>query len=453
MRLAAKNEVQFEYIPREQFKPLHKRKERWACMVVHRRGGKTVASIHETVVRALYTKKKDARYAYIAPFYRQAKDVAWLYLKNAVDGIATKVRESALRVELPNGAWITLYGADNPDALRGIYLDGVILDEYGDSRPSLWSQVVLPTLVDRKGWAIFIGTPRGKNHFYQIYQRSLEEKNWYSLVLKSTESGIIDDEELLEMKSQMSPEEFEQEMECNFTAAIRGTYYAALIQKMELNKKISPRVVQYDDSLAVKVAADLGRVDSTAMWFWQETATGIHVIDYYEAQGKDLGHYIQKLRDKPYRYEEIWLPHDAIAKTLATKRSTIEQLLDAGFPCRKVPFLSLQHGIDAARKVLPNCLIDQEKCFGGIEALRAYRRKYSELTKQYSNTPLHDWASDGADAWRYLSLVVKERIKMPTAEEIKREESIIKTYDFSLNDLFAERAAFKRQNRDYRIEL
>jgi hypothetical protein len=210
-------EVAFKYEPREQFKPLHQRKTRWACMVCHRRAGKTVSSVNELVLRALLTTKKNARYAYIAPLYRQAKDVAWVYLKEAVKEFTSKVRESGLRVELPNGAWITLYGADNPDALRGLYFDGVVLDEYGDTRPSLWGQVILPTLADRKGWALFIGTPKGKNHFYQIYKRSQEESGWFTLTLKASTSGILDPDELLEMKAQMTPEEFEQEMECSIT--------------------------------------------------------------------------------------------------------------------------------------------------------------------------------------------------------------------------------------------
>jgi hypothetical protein len=433
-----KNEIVFDYAPRSQFEGLHQRAERWACMVCHRRAGKTVAAIHELVIRALHTKKKHARYAYVAPFYRQAKDVAWVYLKEATKQFATKIRESALRIELPNGAWITLYGADNPDALRGIYLDGVVLDEYGDARPSLWGQILLPTLSDRRGWALFIGTPKGKNHFYQIYERSKVEKGWYSLTLKATESKILPDEELLAMKDQMSEEEWEQEMECNFSAAILGTFYASIIAKMELEGRIAPNICYYDRSYPVKVAADLGRSDSTAFWFWQETPAGIMVIDYYENQGQHLDHYIDYLNGKDYVYEEVWLPHDAVAKTLQTKRSTIEQMLAAGFPCRKVPRLAVQHGIDAARKILPSCCFNQNQCFEGIEALRAYSRKFNELTKTFSNEPKHDWASDGADAFRYMSLVCQEFIEEQSQSQAKVSKNAA-TYNFNLTDLFEDR--------------
>jgi hypothetical protein len=433
-------DIHFNYEAREQFAPLHKRTERWAVMVCHRRAGKTVASVNELVLRALLTPKKNARFGYIAPFYSQAKDVAWVYLKDATKEFAGRIRESDLRIELPNGAWITLYGSDNPDRLRGLYFDGIVIDEFGDCRPSLWEQILLPTLMDRNGWALFIGTPKGKNHFYQIYQQSLHEKGWYSLTLKASESGILSEESIQQMRSQMSDESWQQEMECSFNAAIAGTFYAALIGKMEKAGRIKPNIVTYDPRHNVKVAADLGRVDNTAFWFWQETPHGLHIIDYYENQGKELQHYIDYLNAKPYRYDEVWLPHDAVAKTLATKRSTIEQLLDAGLPCRKVPTLSRQHGIDAARKVLPHCWIDQNLCFAGVEALRAYRRKYNETTKTFTNEPLHDWASDGADAFRYFSLVAGEFVAYePEPTEITADDH--PTYAQNLNDMFKAREA------------
>jgi len=169
-----------------------------------------VACVNDLVTRAVYTSKKRARYGYIAPFYRQAKDVAWVYLKEATEGLTVKVYESSLTVELFNGARISLYGADNPDALRGIYFDGVIIDEFGDCRPSMWAEVVLPTLADRRGWAVFIGTPKGKNHFFDMWQRSIKEEGWFNFMLKASESGLLPDEELREMESQMTEDQYLQ---------------------------------------------------------------------------------------------------------------------------------------------------------------------------------------------------------------------------------------------------
>lgn len=173
---AVQGTVEFEYEPREAFIPFHQRKERFACIVAHRRGGKTVACVHELVIRALYSTKKNPQFGYVAPYRQQAKNIAWVYLKDAVRDIAVEIRESDLSARLPNGAKISLYGSDNPDALRGLYFDGIILDEFGDCRPQLWAEVILPTLADRKGFAVVIGTPKGRNQFYDFYELSKKNK-------------------------------------------------------------------------------------------------------------------------------------------------------------------------------------------------------------------------------------------------------------------------------------
>lgn len=397
-----------QYEPRSHFMPFHERDERWASLVVHRRGGKTVACVNELLARAAYTQKKNARYAYVAPFYRQAKDVAWVYVKEYGGDLLVKIRESELRVELFNGAWITLYGADNPDALRGIYLDGVVLDEYGDCRPSLWGKVVLPTLADRRGWAVFIGTAKGKNHFYKAHTRAKLEENWYAMTLPASVSGILNAEELSEMRAQMTDAEYRQEMECDFDAAIEGTFYADQIQELEMIGQISSDAGKYNPRQKVYVAADLGFSDSTAFWFWQPRADGFAIINYYENQGMKLPHYLKMLDACGYDYHTIYLPHDAKAETLQTSRSTVEQVQDHFHKTETridlVPKLAVQHGIDAARLILPQCYFNQVKCFAGIEALRAYRRKFDEVKKVFDDKPLHDWASDGADAFRYFAL-------------------------------------------------
>jgi phage terminase large subunit len=404
-------EFKLDYTPRECFVPFHQRDQRWAALVCHRRAGKTVACIYELVIRAIYTNKKDARYAYIAPFYKQAKDVAWQYLKAATKGLSIEERESDLRVILPNGQWITLYGADNPDALRGIYLDGVVLDEFGDCRPSLWAEVILPTLVDRKGWAVFIGTPKGKNHFYEVVQRAIQKATWYDMTLKASDSGLIDAEELIEIKGMVDDAQYEQEFEVSFTAAVKGTYYAALIHQLEAEGMIGPQPDLYDPMLPVQAVMDLGRTDSTAVWFWQEPedTDEIVVFDYVEMKGEIIEDHIKMFHSKGHKLEKLWVPHDAKAKTVQTRRSSIEQFRDAGFNVSLVPNIARQQGIDAVRMMLPACRIDNKKCYLGVEALRAYRREYNELTKTYRDTPLHNWASDGSDSFRYLSLVARQK--------------------------------------------
>lgn len=415
--------------------------------MVHRRGGKTVACVNDLIARALYTQKADARYAYLAPYYRQAKDVAWAYLKHYAKPVISKIRESELRVELINGSWITLYGADNPDALRGIYLDGAVLDEFGDTRPSLWGQVILPTLVDRKGWAVFIGTPKGKNHFFHIFKRSIEEEGWYNLTLKASESGIIPQEELDEIRMQMTDDEYEQEFECSFTAAVKGTYYSDQIALLEQQGHMDDAIV-YQPNIPVEVAGDIGYRDSTALWFWQERPDGIAIIDYEEAHGKALPYYFDLLRTKPYAhmYKTIWLPHDARAKSLQTGKSTVEQFLEEQFPCKVIPKLDLQDGINAVRKTLPYSWFNATACYEGIEGLRHYRRKYDELNDAYLDTPVHDWASHPSDGFRYLALVARPGISH-TAAAVKDPN----LYGFTLDDLFEQRERGSKTYNTLRI--
>lgn len=432
--------IEVTYRPREQFVPFHVRDQRFACMVAHRRAGKTVACINEAITRALYSQRKRPRYAYIGPLLKQAKKIAWEYLKEYTKGmVAKKPSESELTIILKhNRAEISIYGADNPDAFRGQYFDGVILDEYGDMAPSVWSKVLLPTLADREGWAVFIGTPKGKNHFYKIFRRSqgfneegvendyLLKQNWFNLILKASDSGILSSDELALMRSEMTEDEYLQEFECSFDAAVLGTYYAHIIHLIESRNQVRADV-EYDPEFPVSVATDLGFTDSTALWFWQSRPDGIAVIDYEEANSQALPYYFELLHTKGYLYDKIWLPHDARAKSLQTGRSTIEQFLAQPFPkfdesaARIVdiqPRLSLQHGVDAARLVLPSCYFNLKKCFAGIEALRAYRRQFNEEKKAFTDAPVHDWSSHAADAFRGLALVAKERI-IPTEKKVE----------------------------------
>lgn len=425
------------YEPRLQFEGFHQRDKRWSAIVAHRRAGKTVACVNELVLRALYSKKKNPRYAYIAPFYAQAKNIAWEYLKEAALPFVNSmkdIRESDLSVKLFNGAVVRLYGADNIDALRGIYLDGVVLDEFGDCRPGLWAEVILPTLADRKGWATIIGTPKGKNTFYHMLEMAKENpETWYYAELKASETGIIDPEELAAMKAQMSDAQYEQEMECSFSAPVLGTYYAGIIQMLEQKEQIYSEAADWDKDFPVFVAMDLGFTDSTAIWFWQERPDGIAIIDYEEAHSQPLSYYYDLLDDKPYEYDTVWLPHDARAKSLQTGRSSIEQFAEHGYNCQIVPMLKVQQGIDAARLIMPDCHF----AYGtqdGVEGLRAYRRTYNELTKTFNEKPLHNWASNPADGFRYLSLVVQ--FATGESDDVKEKVDLIKPPEYTLDQLF-----------------
>ena len=405
--------IDLGYRARPQFVPFHLRKQRWSCIVAHRRAGKTVACIMDLVDAALRCEKPNPRFAYIAPFYAQAKDVAWAYFKQFTAPIpGVEVHESELRIDLPNGARLRLYGADNYNRMRGVYFDGAVLDEYGDMDPRAWAEVIRPILSDRRGWATFIGTPKGRNHFYEIWQAAKENPSeWFTLMLRASETGLLPPDELEDARKVMTPEQYEQEYECSFEAAILGAYYGREMQRLEAEGRI--RSVPYDPSLPVYTGWDLGLDDATAIWFVQVAGAEVRVIDYLETNNEALSSIARSLlNERPYMYGEHYLPHDAEIRELMTAKSRKETLESLGVrPVRVAPRQNVEEGINAVRNLLPRCVFDEKKCARGIEALRNYQREWDDKLKTFRKTPRHDWASHGADAFRYLAISLSPRAK------------------------------------------
>jgi phage terminase large subunit len=399
-----------DYEAREQFRPLHKRKTRWAVAVAHRRAGKTVACVNELIRRASGCKRPDPRFAYIAPQLNQAKDIAWQYLKQYTAFIpGVRVHESELWVQLPGGARIRIYGADNPDRLRGIYLDGVILDEFGDMDPTVWSQVIRPALSDRKGWACFIGTPKGKNTFHQVWIAAQEAEDWTPIMLKASETGLLDQAELSDARKMMSDDEYAQEYECSFEAAVRGAYYGKEMNDADTSDPARITSVPYDPRLPVHTAWDLGVADSTVIWFVQCHGRETRIIDCLKGEGVGLDWYAKQLQDRPYLWGNHYLPHDVEVRELGTGKSRKEVLQGLGINVTVCPNIPVADGIQAVRMLLPTCWFDKAKCKDGIEALRMYRREYDDKRQEFRVSPLHDWTSHYADAFRYFAVGHQER--------------------------------------------
>jgi phage terminase large subunit len=400
-----------DYAPRPQFLEYHNRDKRFSCIVAHRRAGKTVACVNDLLKAALTCKKPNGRFGYIAPQFNQVKDIAWAYLKRFADPVLQyggKVNESELRLELPNGAQIRLYGADNPDRLRGVYFDGVVLDEYATMDPRIW-EVVRPALSDREGWCTWIGTPNGHNDFYKVWQRSQAEDNWFSLRLRASETNIIAAHELVSAKRDLTPDQFAQEYECSFEAAIQGAYYGADMAEAEKTNRITN--VPYDKSCEVMTAWDLGIGDATAIWFCQLIGQEIHLIDYLENSGVGLDWYAKEIKAKPYVYGPHILPHDVEAKELGTGKSRREVLEDLGIKVDIAPRLGVDDGINAVRNILDRCWFDKTKTTRGIEALKQYKAEWDDKGRVFRRKPLHDWTSHGADAFRYLATGMKKSTK------------------------------------------
>lgn len=434
-------DIKLKYRPRSVFEDFHERKERWAVIVAHRRCGKTVACINDLIVKALLENKPHAQYAYIAPFYSQAKSVAWRYLERFSEPVMTKANQSELWVELVNGARIRLFGADNPDALRGNFLDGVVMDEMADMKPSVWGEIIRPLLADRLGWATFIGTPKGHNAFYDIYNEATKKPNWYVKVLRADQTNLLPQSELDDAKASMSDNQYEQEFLCSFEAAILGAYYGQEMRRITDLERIT--TVDYDPMFPCHTAWDLGFNDSTSIWWFQVVYGEIRVLDHHSSNGQAIPFYTMLLDQKEdefgYKYGYHYLPHDARAKTLASGGKSIIEQISAKIDIKHlkiVPNLSLQDGIQATRLALTRAWFDN-RCEEGIECLRQYQREWDDDKKVFRDRPKHDWTSHSADAFRYLSLVWKDE-DSPILKDSRVKGLHIGQTDVTLNEMWKE---------------
>lgn len=403
--------VEIPFDPRPRQLEIYRKLKRFNVLVCHRRFGKTVLCINKLISSALKNTRERPRYAYIAPLYKQAKTVAWDYLKHYTHVIpGTTFNESELRVDLPNGARIQLYGADNPDSLRGVYLDGVILDEYAQMNPKMWSEVIRPALSDRVGYAIFIGTPKGHNAFYDMYQRALQDPEWYGAMFKASDTGIVAKHELLAAKKDMTKDEYEQEFECSFEAAIAGAVYGEQMTLAREQDRLCK--IQHEPKLFTHTAWDIGWDDSTAIIFYQFIGREIRIIDYEEHFKAPPEFFItlleEKMREHKYKYGTHWLPWDAFVHRIeGGGRSLAEQLGDKGLVgIEEAPKLDKPDGIAAARSLFTRFYFDNsnDRTRHLIECLTQYHYKYDEERRIYSREPDHDWSSHAADALRYLAV-------------------------------------------------
>ena len=436
---------EFDYKARDAFLDFHYRKERWAVLVCHRRAGKTVATICDLIRRAISENKPDGRYAYIAPYYAQAKNIAWDYLLRYAEPAIAKANQSELWVELINGAKIRLFGADNPDNLRGLYLDGVVLDEYADMKPRLWGEIVRPLLTDRNGlngyqtWAVFIGTPKGHNAFYDIYNEAQKNPSWYTKILRADQSGLIPQNELLDAQQSMSSNQYEQEFLVSFEAAIIGAYYGQELRRITDFNRITD--IEYDPMFSCHTVWDLGFNDSTAIIWFQVVFGEIRILDHHSSNGQSIPFYTMLLQQKEeeygYKYGTHWLPHDARAKTLASNGKSIIEQISAKIDIKHlkiVPNLSIQDGIQATRLALTRCWFDN-KTEELIECLRQYQREWDDDKKIFRDRPKHDWTSHSSDAMRYLSIVWQDE-ETPILKDNRIKGLQVGETDVTLNELW-----------------
>ena len=410
-----------------------------AVPVWHRRSGKddvclnwTATALHERV----------ASYWHLLPLANQARRAIW----EAVDAttgvrridqafpksLRESTRENEMMIRFKCGSTWQVLGSDGFDSLVGAPPAGIVFSEWALADPRAWAYL-RPILDENNGWAIFITTPRGRNHGLTSLELARSSPDWFAEVLTAHDTGIFDADRLATIKHELIVENgeadgeaiFAQEYECSFQAAIVGAYYGGLMEAAEQDGRIAG--VPYDPAALVYTAWDLGIGDSTAIWFVQIVGKEIHWIDYYEASGVGLDHYAKILREKPYGYADHLLPHDAAARELGTGKTRVETLRGLGVKARVVKRQSIDDGINALRLLLPRSWFDKTRTERGVEALRSYRREWDDKLAVFRPRPLHDWTSHAADAARILAMGLDERPKR-TGPSVRRANNLYSVF-------------------------
>jgi phage terminase large subunit len=437
--------VEIPYKPRIWAQPMHDSLCRWFALVLHRRCGKTTAIINhhqraaiddEWEMQRLRFLLPDASedtlkpllreriYWHVMPTYKQAETVAWAMVKYYADPIeGREFNASKLQVTYRNGNILRLVGGDDPDSLRGPGLSGLSLDEFSQIPREAFTEVLSKALADHVGYCIFSGTIKGTDQLYQTYQAAKIDPAWFSLwqnadVSLATEEGptllaiaraMADDRKLIE-QGLMLQSEYDQEWFLSPEAAIKGAWFEREMAKMTLDGRAT--VVPHDPSIRVDTDWDLGIADSMSIWFSQTLRTGqVRLIDYYEANGEGLPHFVKMLSEKPYVYGEHWAPHDISVRELGTGKSRLETARALGLAFKVTPSIPIEDGIAAARLLLSKCWFDATKCAVGLNSLRNYRKQFNARLGEFTGTPVHDVHSHAADSFR--GLAVRHKVPEP----------------------------------------
>lgn len=384
-----------------------------AVAVWHRRAGKDSLSLNWTACAAI---DRVGVYWHMLPLQTQARKVVWDAIDKRGRRVIDQVFPKALRksmntqemkIELLNGSIWQCVGSDNYNALVGANPVGVVFSEYSIADPAAWD-FIRPILAENGGWALFIYTPRGRNHGAALFDMAKNNPGWFAQSLSVEQTNAIPLSAVEEeRRGGMEEDMVQQEFYCSFDAALKGAYYGAILNKLEQTGAIGE--IRHNPEKPVYTAWDLGIGDATAIWFYQKNGNGCDVIDYYEASGVGLDHYVQVLKEKPYTYtNDNIFPHDIQVHELSSGKSRLDLLAGLGVYGRVLERASVESGIAAVRLLLPRCRFDKGKCERGLNALRQYQKQWDEQRKDFMPRPLHDWTSHAADAFRYLATGFKE---------------------------------------------
>lgn len=398
-----------------------------AVAVWHRRAGKDSLALNWTVVAA---HQRIGTYWHMLPTANQARKVIW----NGVDregrrmidqafpkAIRKRTQNTEMLIEFKNGSFWQAVGSDNYDALIGANPVGVIHSEYSVANPK--ARVYLnPILRENGGWQLFIYTPRGRNHGSRLYDMALTNENWFCEMLIAYNEGgklpkgtratnALTPGDIQEERAEgMDEDDIQQEYFCSFDAAIKGSYYGRIINQLDKQGQLVENL--YDPLLEVHTFWDLGMDDAMSIWFVQIHGKEQRVIDYYENSGEGLKHYVNVLRGNQeghyhmsdYMYGTHTFPHDGAVRELGTGVSRQETMKSLGVKVKIARKLDRMDGIQAVRTILPTCWFDKVRCERGLDGMRQYQKEWDEKRSVFKTTPLHDWASNPADAFRTFAV-------------------------------------------------
>ncbi len=404
---------------------LEQGKKRAVC-VWHRRAGKDLTALNWLIRSAVMRR---GAYWHALPTYAQGRKIVWdgmtsdgcSFLELIPPELIVRKRDDEMKVWIHahggGESTIQIVGAEKYDHLVGTNPVGIVLSEYSIQTPAFWN-FARPILAENGGWALFLYTPRGRNHGFKLFNDAKKNANWFVQLLTVDDTGSIMPSAIEEDRISGMPEEMiQQEYYCSWDAGLVGSYYGDVLAAAQRENRIGG--VPWDPAIPVTTAWDLGVGDMTCIWFMQKVGPQRRIIDFYYNSGQGLEHYVRELQNKPYVYAEHLLPHDVKVKELGSGKSRFEILRGFGLKVRIVRKLSVEDGINAVRQYLPKCWIDEEKCIFGLSGLRSYtkRRIETELGPKgepvYADQPEHGWASHPSDAFRYLA--VGERSERFTA--------------------------------------
>jgi hypothetical protein len=377
-------------------------------LVWHRRAGKDLWSINWCATQCFV---RPGVYWHMLPTYRQGRKVVWEgvtregrpFLDHFPDELIVRKRDDEMSVWLEGGSLYQVVGGDDVDRLVGANPFGVIFSEWSLMDPRVWN-LLRPILAENGGWAVFIYTPRGRNHAYKLHKMAEENPSWFAQVLTVDDTKAVSHEAIEEERRAGMPEELiQQEFFCSFDAPLVGAYYGDILTWLRKEDRIGK--IPWDPQLPVNTFWDLGMADATSIWFHQRVGNEHRLIDFHHSSGVSLDAYVKVLRERPYVYNRHMVPHDAQVRELGTGTSRVESLASLGIQVDVAPKLSVQDGINATRILLRQSWIDEAHCEYGLQGLMEYTKEPTGERDHagmpvYRDKPLHNWASHPADALR-----------------------------------------------------